>query len=174
MIARGLNAPLTSSAGRLFDAIAVIAGARDRVSFEGQAAMQLEWLAARADPCGTYPHDIIESADGLVIDTRPLIGGAARDAALGCTTPAIARRFHTAMADVVEAVCLRLRDRTGIDAVVLTGGVFLNAIMTVDCDRRLSRAGFRVFRHRVVPAGDGGISLGQLAVAAARSRMACA
>ncbi|MCA1652466.1 MAG: carbamoyltransferase HypF [Acidobacteria bacterium] len=166
MIERGVNTPRTSSAGRLFDAIAAIAGVRDHVSFEGQAAMQLEWLAGEVDADRGYPHHLEPEGDRLTIDTRPIITEACRDAGLGRSPATIARRFHVALADVVESVCVRLRERTGIGAVVLSGGVFLNVILTLDCEARLSRAGFRVFGHRMVPPGDGGVSLGQLAVAA--------
>lgn len=174
MIERRLNTPLTSSAGRLFDAIAAIAGVRDRVTFEGQAAMELEWLACDASLEDGYGHEMDLVDDRLVIDTRPMITGASVDATRGRSPSLIARRFHSALAQIVESVCRRLRDRTGIDAVVLTGGVFLNVILTEASEERLARLGFRVFRHHVVPPGDGGISLGQLAVAAARSHTPCA
>ena len=170
MIERRLNSPLTSSVGRLFDAVASIAGVRDRMSFEGQAAMQLEWLAAecRNDADAAYGYEIVDAGERLLIDTRPTMRAARRDAALGRPPATIARLFHTSLAHIVHDVCVRLRDRNGIGAVVLTGGVFLNVVLTRACASRLSRAGFRVFRHRLVPPGDGGISLGQLAVAAAR------
>ena len=96
-----------------------------------------------------------------------------QDARGGRPGSVVARRFHSALARVVDDVCARLRTRTGIDAVILTGGVFLNGILVADCERRLAAAGFRVYCHRVVPPGDGGLSLGQLAVAAARSAGAC-
>ncbi|MEO7271755.1 MAG: carbamoyltransferase HypF [Vicinamibacterales bacterium] len=173
MIERGINTPLTSSAGRLFDAVASIAGIADEVTFEGQAAMQLEGLAGRADDVGGYGHRLEHRAEALSLDTRPMIVAAARDAARGTDPAVIARRFHTGMADAVHDVCTRLRTSTGLDVVVLTGGVFLNAILTVECETRLRGSGFRVFRHHEVPPGDGGISLGQLAVVAARSQRAC-
>ena len=169
MIARGINAPFTSSVGRLFDAVAVAACARDRVSFEGQAAMQLEWLATGVDPEDAYGTTIDEREGCLVVDTRPMMRSVARDAHAGVRPERIARRFHTTLADVVAEVCGVLRERLGLDAVVLTGGVFQNALLTLDCEDRLARRRFRVYRHHSVPPGDGGISLGQLAVAAARS-----
>lgn len=174
MIERGLNAPPTSSVGRLFDAIAAIAGVRDSTTFEGQAAMQLEWLAGQVGPDSGYPHELQQAADGLVIDTRPMIAAAWQDAGRCLSLGTIARRFHVGLADMVLNVCRRVRDETGIDAIVLSGGVFLNVILTIACEERLSGAGFRVYRHRVVPPGDGGVSLGQLAIAAARSDTLCA
>ncbi len=177
MIERQLNTPMTSSAGRLFDAVAAMAGVCDRVTFEGQAAVQLEWLArepeAHRDGEQGYGHEIDVVADRLVIDTRAIIRGVSDDVGGGRPRSTIARRFHSALASVVADVCLRLRARAGIDAVVLTGGVFLNGILAADCERRLVAAGFRVYCHRVVPPGDGGLSLGQLAVAAARSARTC-
>lgn len=175
MIERGVNTPRTSSAGRLFDAIASIAGVRDDVSFEGQAAMELEWLARQApeESDAGYPCDIADEGGMVTIDTRPLVRAACRDAASGRGPATIARRFHAGLAAIVAQVCVRLRARTGLDAVVLTGGVFLNVRLTLDCHARLVGAGFRVFRHGTVPPGDGGVSLGQLAVAAARGGTPC-
>jgi hydrogenase maturation protein HypF len=170
MIERRFNTPLTSSAGRLFDAVAALAGVRDRVSYEGQAAVELEWRAAEATPDGAYPFELTSTAEGepLVIDTRPLIRAVADDAAKGTDAARIARRFHSTMVELIAAVCGRLRRDTGIDAAVLSGGVFLNALLTTESSARLAAGGFRVYRHQLVPPNDGGLSLGQLAVAAAR------
>jgi hydrogenase maturation protein HypF len=175
MLDRRLNSPLTSSAGCLFDAVSALAGLRDRVSYEGQAAAELEWLAAEVAPDGAYPYDLVEAAEDdadrpvLVIDTRPLVRAVAADAGRKTPAPVIARRFHSAMVNLVAAGCCRLRRTTGLDAVVLSGGVFLNALLTREVSARLAGDGFRVYRHRLVPPNDGGLSLGQLAVAAARS-----
>lgn len=170
MIERRLNAPLTSSAGRLFDAVACIAGVRDVASFEGQAAMELETLATQAAPDGTYDATLEDAGDCLVIDTRPIVRAVWRDRAAGVAPPRIARRFHAGLVTIVTSVAVALRARTGLTTVALSGGVFQNALLTVDCERQLTEAGFRVLRHRLVPPGDGGISFGQLAVAAARSQ----
>ena len=171
MLERGLNAPLTSSAGRLFDAVAALAGVRDRVSYEGQAAIELEWLATETSADGTYPFEIVAPtghADAdLIVDTRPLIRAVANDAERGAATAVIARRFHSAMVEMIAAVCDRIREQTGRSNVVLSGGVFLNALLTRETNAALSDRGFRVFRHRLAPPNDGGLSLGQLAVAAA-------
>jgi hydrogenase maturation protein HypF len=174
ILERGVHSPMTSSAGRLFDAVAALAGVRDRVSFEGQAAMQLEWLATDAAPEVAYEWDITESGNGLdnegalVIDTRSIIRGVVADA-MRLTPPAqIARRFHTTMAELIARVCERLRQATGLCAVVLSGGVFMNALLTREATRRLTDVGFRVYRHQRVPPNDGGLSLGQLAIAAAQ------
>jgi hydrogenase maturation protein HypF len=174
MLERRFQTPATSSAGRLFDAVAALAGVRDRVRYEGQAAIELEWLATGSPPDGTYPFGIHPSAPSngeeipLLIDTRPLIGAVAADATKGIEAARIARRFHTTVVEIIAAVCDRIRAATGPAAVVLSGGVFLNALLTVEVSARLGREGFRVYRHRLVPPGDGGLSLGQLAVAASR------
>jgi len=136
--------------------------------------MELEWLAASIPADGSYPFDLgFSVADDraestLVIDTRPLIRAAAGDAVNGTPAALIARRFHTTLVELVASVCSRLRAASGIGDVVLSGGVFLNAILTHEVTERLAGEGFRVFRHRLVPPGDGGLSLGQLAVAAAQ------
>jgi hydrogenase maturation protein HypF len=173
MIERQFNTPLTSSAGRLFDAVAALTGLRERVSFEGQAAMELEWLAAEAATDNAYPFDLVQTGEGtfpqanLVVDTRPTIRAVARDARQGTDTRLIARRFHCTMVELIAGVCDRLRQATGLEVVVLSGGVFMNALLTHEARGALQRAGFRVYCHRLVPTNDGGLSLGQLAVAAA-------
>jgi hydrogenase maturation protein HypF len=171
MVERRLNAPLTSSMGRLFDGVAALAGVRDRVSFEGQAAMELEWLASGSLAEGAYPFDLMEP-DGedapILIDVRPLICEVVAEARRGGDAATIGRRFHGTAVEVVARVCARLRERSGPTVVALSGGVFLNAMLTNGVVDRLERDGFRVLRHRRVPPGDGGLSLGQLAIAAAR------
>jgi hydrogenase maturation protein HypF len=172
MVERRFHAPPTSSAGRLFDAVATLAGVRDRVSYEGQAAVELEWLATDAAPHRGYPFEI--SVDGhaeeapLVVDTRPLIRAVAEDASDGAPPGAIARRFHATMVEIIAAVCNDVRKATGVATVTLSGGVFLNALLTSETCERLRADGLKVYRHRLVPPNDGGLSLGQLAVAAAR------
>lgn len=161
MIERGVNSPYTSSAGRLFDAVAALAGVRTHVSYEGQAAMQWEWLATDVPEAGRYPFEVAET-----IDTRPLIRSVVQDVRQAVPAPIIARRFHSTMVEIIIAVCQRIRSATGLDAVGLSGGVFLNALLTCETSERLQAAGFRVYQHRLVPPGDGGLSLGQLAIAA--------
>jgi hydrogenase maturation protein HypF len=98
-----------------------------------------------------------------------MIQAVAHDASLGTDASRIARRFHSTMVELIATVCDRLRQTTGLAAVVLSGGVFLNALLTRETNARLRRAGFRVYCHRLVPPNDGGLSLGQLAIAAASS-----
>ena len=174
MITRRINAPLTTSAGRLFDAVAALAGVRQQVSYEGQAAIELEWLASEVAADGVYAFDVVESREGdhpsvesLVLDMRPTMIEIAGDVRCGVSPGVIARRFHSTIVEAIARVCGRLRAKTGLDAVVLSGGVFLNALLTEEVAARLAGDGFRAYRHRHVPPNDGGLSLGQLAVAAA-------
>jgi hydrogenase maturation protein HypF len=173
MLQRRLNAPLTSSAGRLFDAVAALAGVRDRVSYEGQAAAELEWLATETpSDGGCYPFDVAPAEPEnhpLIIDTRPLIQAVAADVRQAIEAGRIARRFHTTMVAIITTVCEHIRTAIGLSDVVLSGGVFLNALLTHETTMQLESNGFRVYRHRRVPPNDGGLSLGQLAIAAARS-----
>ena len=104
-----------------------------------------------------------------MVDLRPMIVAIAGEARRGVAPAVIGRRFHATVVEVIAGVCSRLRANFGLDAVVLSGGVFLNALLTDETTVRLGRDGFRVYRHRRVPPNDGGLSLGQLAVAAARA-----
>jgi hydrogenase maturation protein HypF len=174
MLERRFQTPLTSSAGRLFDAVASLAGVADRVSYEGQAAVQLEWLASGVIPVGCYPFAIEpvetqESAEPLRIDTRPLITAIADEARRQVDAALIARRFHSTLVEIIAHVCSLIRDTTKLGVVVLSGGVFLNALLTSEVSARLRQHSFRVYRHHLVPPNDGGLSLGQVAIAAAQT-----
>jgi hydrogenase maturation protein HypF len=171
LIDRRINARMTSSVGRLFDGVAALAGVRDRISYEGQAAMELEWLASHVATDGVYPFEILDTPQAsppLQIDTRPLFVQLAAERRLGYDPAVMGRRFHLTLAEIVSQVCSRLRERTGLEVVALSGGVFLNVLLTNEVTARLANHGFRVFRHHRVPPGDGGLSLGQIAIAAAR------
>ncbi len=163
---RGLQAPLTSSAGRLFDAVACLLGLRDRVTFEGQAAMELEALAeARADT--TYPTRL-EGEGVVVVRTSDIVRGVVDDLLREVPPPRIAARFHATLARVIAGVCERIRARTGVGAVALSGGVFQNVWLLQGAMTALEAGGFEVYSHHHVPANDGGLALGQAAVAARR------
>jgi hydrogenase maturation protein HypF len=171
MLDKRFRTPPTSSAGRLFDAVSALAGLRDRVSFEGQAAIELEWRAAEVAADGAYPFDMADTTEGeptIIVDTRPIIRAVADDARRGTEGRRIARRFHSTMAELITAVCERLRRMTGLQSVVLSGGVFMNALLTREVGGRLREMCFSVYSHEQVPANDGGLSLGQLAIAASR------
>jgi hydrogenase maturation protein HypF len=163
LVAKRVQSPLTSSVGRLFDAVASLVLGHDRVSHEGQAAIRLEAVAQEAPEEGAYPFAI---ADPVILDPAPIVRAIVEDVARGVAPERIARAFHSTLARAIAAVCGRLRTAHGVDRVVLTGGVFMNAILSDEATRRLEALGFRVFRHRHVPPNDGGLALGQLAVAA--------
>jgi hydrogenase maturation protein HypF len=162
VVRAGLNSPLTSSAGRLFDAVSAILGLRDVVSYEGQAAIELEQIADLSEQ-GSYPVPI----NGAVVDVSALIRAVVDDLARGAAVPVIAARFHNSLAEVVAAVCSRLREVHELSTVALSGGVFQNSLLMVRTLDRLEASDFEVLTHRQVPCNDGGISLGQAAVAAA-------
>ena len=164
----GVNAPLTSSAGRLFDAVSSLLGVRDVVTYEGQAAIELEHHADPAET-GTY---VIPVTDDPVAscEVAHLIRALTEDLAAGTAVPLLAARFHNALADLVLDVCRRLRELSGRSTVALSGGVFQNALLLSRCLDRLEGNGFEVLTHRQVPPNDGGISLGQAAVATERLR----
>lgn len=159
-LARRLNCPRTSSLGRLFDAMAVLCGQGGEVSFEGQAAMALEFAADPREP-GAYPLPLCGETPA-VADWEPLWRAALADRAAGVPVARIAARFHNALADWALAAA----ERAGLADVALTGGCFQNALLTDRVRGRLLQAGFRVRLHRDVPPGDGGLALGQVLVAA--------
>ncbi len=171
MARRGINSPLTSSAGRLFDAAAALLGVRDAVNYEGQAAIELEQLADVGER-GSYAASISGRDGALRVAGADLIRAAADDIAAGAELPAIAARFHRGVARAIVAVCARLREQTGLAVVALSGGVFQNLLLTDQVVTGLQREQFRVLLHSRVPCNDGGISLGQAVVAAARDRLA--
>jgi hydrogenase maturation protein HypF len=164
----GTNAPLTSSAGRLFDAVAAICGVRDEAGYEGQAAVELEQRVA-LDERGAYPARLIGGSP-LVMAGSDLVRGAVADLAAGVDVGRVAARFHNGLAGVVIEAVLRVRERTGLGTVALSGGVFQNLRLLERLVRGLEDAGLRVLVHARVPPNDGGICLGQAVVAAARDR----
>lgn len=171
MVARGVNAPLTSSAGRLFDAAAALAGVADENGHEGQAAAALEALAAGLPEGAGYPLPVLEAGGALTADTRPLVRALIADASAGVPTAAIARRFHDGLAAGVAALVARAAEggrAAGVTDAVLAGGVFVNEVLGDALAGRLEAAGFQVHRPRILPPNDGALSLGQLSVIAAR------
>jgi len=170
MAAKGINSPLTSSAGRLFDAAAALLGVRDSINYEGQAAIELEQLAEPFSPgeAGVYPARV-EAADPFRICGSDLLHAVIEDRTGGVPAPVIAARFHHGVAALIEAGCLLMRERHGLGTVALSGGVFQNLLLLNAAVCRLEARGFRVLLHSRVPCNDGGVSLGQAVVAASRS-----
>jgi hydrogenase maturation protein HypF len=173
MARRGVNSPLTSSAGRLFDAAAAILDVRDAISYEGQAAIELEQLADPDEQAG-YRAAIRAGrrpGEPVVADGADLIRAVCADRAAGVPRETVAARFHLGVAGLIVDCCVEIRDRTGLSAVALSGGVFQNLLLLHEAVDRLEARGFRVLLHARVPCNDGGISLGQAVVAGARDRL---
>lgn len=170
MARTGTNSPLTSSAGRLFDAVAAIAGVRDVITYEGQAAADLE---ARVDPDeqAAYPARLYSQEEELVIGAGDLVRGAAEDVVAGVDAGRVAARFHRGLAEAVVRAVRVLAGRTGLRTVALSGGVFQNTVLLEAIVSGLERERFEVLVHSRVPPGDGGIALGQAVVAAAQDRL---
>jgi len=166
-IARNLNAPLASSAGRLFDAVASFLGLRDVAEYEAQAAIDLELAAGdvAADP---LPYAIESLDDLLVYDTCPTLRSLVIAHSEGRSVPTLAAAFHETIAAVTEELLEAARNETGVRTVCLSGGVFQNRRLAGTLLQRLERNGFEPFINERVPVNDGGISFGQAAVAAAR------
>ena len=166
MIAKGINSPLTSSLGRLFDAVAALVGLRDRVAFEGQAAMELEMIADDHE-AERYEFSWEENGDGpMQIRTAPIIHGVVGDLVDRRSPAQISARFHNTLIVLFDELCRHLRSTTGIDRVALSGGVFQNRRLLTGLGRALEKSGFDLLTHRQVPANDGGLSLGQAVIAA--------
>jgi hydrogenase maturation protein HypF len=175
MIARGINCPQTSSLGRLFDAIAALIGLRGEALYEGQAAIELETLAlsenGRHAPCShvkeAYPF-VIGQQTPATLDVSPMIRAIVSDIQQGLPPSHIASRFHRTIAELLAVAACEARERTQLNSVALSGGVFQNRFLLETLIARLEEKGFQVYINRRVPPNDGGLSLGQLAVAAAR------
>ena len=166
---RGINSPVTSSAGRLFDAVAALLGVRDVINYEGQAAVELEQLADPGE-AGSYQARIGDQTP-FGISGCDLVRAAAEDTAAGIPGAIVAARFHHGVAALIEDGCLLLRERHGLATVALSGGVFQNLLLLHDTVARLEARGFRVLVHSRIPCNDGGISLGQAVIAGARDRL---
>jgi hydrogenase maturation protein HypF len=164
MARTGTNSPLTSSAGRLFDAVASLLGLRDTINYEGQAAIELEQVADVGEH-GCYRAGIAGS-ETLVVSGADLVRACLEDLSAGVTVPVIAARFHNGVVDAISRSCAVLAERTGVRTVALSGGVFQNLLLLDRVVSTLEGNAFRVLTHSRVPTNDGGISLGQAAIAA--------
>ncbi len=166
MIAAGFNSPFTSGMGRLFDAVSAIAGVRYSSGFEGQAAMELEFAAGQGG-YGRYPFEIYQENGVYVLGTPELVKSVFRDRQQGVSAGIISTRFHETVAVMIHEICCRLRKETGMNRVVLSGGVFQNMLLLSRSAEMLAQSGLEVFVHKRVPANDGGLSLGQAVIAVA-------
>jgi hydrogenase maturation protein HypF len=165
MLAKGTQAPITTSAGRLFDGVAALLGLRMRSAYEGQAAMEVESAAGNL-PAGGYAMPLVSGPEGTVgvLDWSLAVEALVRDVRRGAGTAEMAARFHEGLANGI----LEVARAVGVPRVALSGGCFQNKRLLEGTVGRLATAGFTVFLHRRVPPGDGGVALGQVAVAAAQ------
>ncbi len=167
MLRTGLRSPLTSSVGRLFDGVAALLGVREHCHYEAQAAIELEQLVTPGAASAPLPWEL-SVAEGWPwrIDPSPAVRELVRASQRrGVTVAELSGRFHSTVVDIVGSTCEAIRARTGLKRVALSGGVFQNELLLRGCHTVLERAGFQVHSHRLVPTNDGGVALGQAAVA---------
>jgi hydrogenase maturation protein HypF len=183
-IERKINLPLTSSIGRLFDAISALLGIRGEIDYEGQAAVELEMAALASygkEPSSviarsvsdeaisanneSYPYRIVEDEGVKIVRLKDLFSAVIEDLHQGISKERISAKFHNTVARMINEMCHLIADETGITQVDLSGGVFQNRLLLVKAVSLLESSGFQVFTHRQVPCNDGGISLGQAVIA---------
>jgi hydrogenase maturation protein HypF len=162
---RKINTPMTSSMGRLFDAAAALAGVRQKVNYEGQAAIEFEALADSAEE-GKYSFGLNQDR----VEVRSAVEALIEDVMAGIHISKISARFHNGLAESVREICLKIKSETGINEVALSGGVWQNITLLGRTLSLLKSSGFRVYIHREVPTNDGGLSLGQAVIAATKMR----
>jgi hydrogenase maturation protein HypF len=175
LIAQHINCPPTSSLGRLFDAVAALIGLRSEVLYEGQAAIELEMLARQQEGSSykeqsdLYPFTMrMRDQMPAILDVAPMFRAIVRDIQQGVPISQIAYCFHHSIAELLANACYSAREQTGLHVVALSGGVFQNQLLLTQLTQRLEEMAFQVYMNRRVPPNDGGISLGQIAVAAAQ------
>jgi hydrogenase maturation protein HypF len=172
LIERRVNSPLTSSCGRLFDAVAAIAGVRQKVNYEAQAAIELEMAISDSAGDEAYPFELMSEDNILIMGTCPLFEAIVRDLDEHVPAGAICARFHNGLVAIFTKIAQMLRGRTRLNRVCLSGGTFNNVYLAEGLCRRLRKDGFEVFTHHEIPCGDGGLSLGQALAAAHKVRSA--
>jgi hydrogenase maturation protein HypF len=173
IIASKIHSPLSSGLGRLFDGVAALIGLRRRVSFEGQAAMELESIACGSSG-GPYPFEILHSdGEPYILDMSAAIRAMVTDLEADRSRPRLAAQFHRTLIDAFTAMSEAMRRSTGLSRVVLSGGCFQNKILLAGTMNKLKLSGFDVYCHRDIPANDGGISLGQAVIAASMIKKGC-
>jgi hydrogenase maturation protein HypF len=168
MIDKNINSPITSSCGRLFDAVASLIGLRDEADFEGQAAMELESIC-QLKYKGNYSYNIIqESESGFIIDTEDMFYQIINDLKKNKDREEIATKFHNTIADIIFSMCVNIRERYKINKVVLSGGVFQNSFLLTQTLKRMKKQNFELFLHKKMPPNDACISVGQAVIGNAR------
>jgi hydrogenase maturation protein HypF len=166
MIEKKINSPLTSSMGRFFDGVSSLLGICDVNTYEGQAAMELESVAQTY--CQTeakYEYGITEQGNLLIVEPGGIVRGLVIDLGKSIPVHLIAYKFHNSIAQMIIDVCLKIKERTGIGKVALSGGVFQNRLLLELTLRKLTKRGFICYYQKKIPPNDGGISLGQAIIA---------
>ena len=164
MIEKGINSPLTSSCGRLFDAIAALTGLRSHSHYEGQAALELE-MAISGSSFIPYPYQLERQVGQWIFDPEPSVRAIVNNLLKGVDVGIISGRFHTTLAVMMVDVCCRIRAAHGLRKVVLSGGVFQNRFLTEAILPLLHEQGFQPVTHSLAPPNDGGLALGQAVIA---------
>ena len=164
MLERGLNSPVTSSCGRLFDAVSALAGLRDSVSYEGQAAIELEQALQMCDE--EYRGEVVREKDTWILDPFPMVAAAISDVRAGEAAGIISCRLHNGLVSLLVEAVERISGENDLKRIALSGGVFQNAYLSERLEKRLAERGFEVFVHKEVPANDACISLGQAYIGA--------
>jgi hydrogenase maturation protein HypF len=169
LVRSGTAAPETTSAGRLFDAVAALCGIRSTINYEGQAAAELE-AACDLHERGAYPMPVVDGAGDaeprILLDARATVAAVLEDLDRGVAAGVVAARFHAGLADATAEACALAAGRNGLGTVVLSGGAFQNRVLLERTSELLAGAGLRVLVPRLLPPNDGGIALGQAAIAA--------
>ena len=172
MMQQKINCPLTSSMGRLFDAVSSLLGIRDVISYEGQAAIELEKAIGKISDshsqAPSYKYTIREKNSIFIIEPKDIITGIVQDLNHALDAGAISFKFHHTVVEMIVDICKIIRQRFGLKEVALSGGVFQNAFLSNRAFSRLKEEGFKVYIHHRVPANDAGISLGQAIIAQAK------
>lgn len=167
IIEKNVNCPVTSSAGRLFDAVAALIGIRSKINYEGQAAVELEFISEKKY-CGEYNFKIEKKELPFIINVDEMIKEIINDLRKSVSKEIISSKFHETLAKIVYEGCMFIKEKTGLKKVALSGGVFQNITLLEKCVDKLDGSGFEVYIHRNVPTNDGGICLGQAMIALAK------
>jgi hydrogenase maturation protein HypF len=164
-IQKGINAPLTSSCGRFFDAVSALLGFRGQATYEAQAAIELEMMAGGEDDGTSYPFSIAERDGVRLVQLSQIWRGLLDDLQAHSLPSAIALKFHNTLAQIIAEICRQIAAATGLNRVALSGGCFQNRLLLTKARDILHEVGFEVLTHAQVPCNDGGISLGQATIA---------
>jgi hydrogenase maturation protein HypF len=164
MLKNNINSPMTSSLGRLFDSVASLIGLRQEITYESQAAIELEAIISNKEKA-VYDYQINKEKSGWILACQEIITSIVNDLRVGISKSRISARFHNTLIDMLTEICLKVRDKSGLNEVAMSGGIFQNRFLSNGLQKHLTAAKFKVYSHSIVPANDGGISLGQAVVA---------